>query len=266
MNRLKFIGVGSGIICCPAHRKAMQRRSPDIALRPTQPSPRRCINTGCFLHICATHNGAYTQLPARAYTLGQAAAMSKSRWSTYLLPRPNPVPDRPTHISYEPLPVAHGNTKNSHQPSCDTKLLSRSHHFPQSSRRRFSGWRGGVVASIVVTASVLLNIVLAIIAATVWDPKDGIATVWTGNCKIASRGATVTHLLINLLSTLLLGASNYCMQRLVAPTRQEIDIAHAQKKWLDICIPSVRNISSINSKRMLLWLLLGLSSVPLHLM
>jgi hypothetical protein len=54
------------------------------------------------------------------------------------------------------------------------------------------------------------------------------------------------------------------MQRLVAPTRKEIDDAHAKRKWLDIGIPSVRNLTLINKTRVFLWLLLGLSSVPLH--
>lgn len=54
------------------------------------------------------------------------------------------------------------------------------------------------------------------------------------------------------------------MQRLVAPTRQEIDDAHAKKKWLDIGMPSLRNLSAIHKGRMWLWIVLGLSSVPLH--
>jgi hypothetical protein len=75
---------------------------------------------------------------------------------------------------------------------------------------------------------------------------------------------TALHLLINLLSSLLLGASNYCMQRLVAPTRKEIDAVHAKRDWLDIGMPSVRNLPSINKGRTLLWVFLGLSSIPLH--
>ncbi|KAF6793076.1 hypothetical protein CMUS01_16111 [Colletotrichum musicola] len=56
------------------------------------------------------------------------------------------------------------------------------------------------------------------------------------------------------------------MQCLVAPTRAEINNAHQRKKWLDIGIPSVRNILSIRWKKKLLWLLLSLSSLPLHLL
>lgn len=134
-------------------------------------------------------------------------------------------------------------------------------------RARLSGWRGGVVACIAVAAFVLLlNIILAIVAVAAWNPVGGIATAYTGDCDVAARWTTVIHLLINLLSSLLLGASNYCMQRLVAPTRKEIDNAHARKKWLDIGMPSVRNLLLINKRRVALWVLLGLSSMPLHFM
>ncbi|KAJ4357542.1 uncharacterized protein N0V89_002118 [Didymosphaeria variabile] len=54
------------------------------------------------------------------------------------------------------------------------------------------------------------------------------------------------------------------MQRLVAPTRKEIDDAHSTRKWLDIGMPSVRNLASISKVRMVIWVLLGLSSIPLH--
>ena len=56
------------------------------------------------------------------------------------------------------------------------------------------------------------------------------------------------------------------MQCLTAPTRTDIDEAHAKGRRLDIGILSVRNLGSIGVKRVLLWSLLGLSSVPLHLL
>lgn len=74
------------------------------------------------------------------------------------------------------------------------------------------------------------------------------------------------HILINIVSTLLLGASNYCMQTVSAPMRQDVDNAHARGKWLDIGIPSVRNVLYIEKRRLVVWLCLGLSSLPLHFM
>jgi hypothetical protein len=54
------------------------------------------------------------------------------------------------------------------------------------------------------------------------------------------------------------------MQTVSAPMREDLDKAHARGKWLDIGIPSVRNLLCIEKKRVLIWLCLGLSSVPLH--
>jgi len=72
--------------------------------------------------------------------------------------------------------------------------------------------------------------------------------------------------MINILSTLLLSASNYCMQCMSAPTRKEVDEAHAGRKWLDIGIQSLRNVSKIEKKRGVLYCLLAFSSIPLHLL
>lgn len=72
------------------------------------------------------------------------------------------------------------------------------------------------------------------------------------------------HLAINVLSTVLLGASNYCMQCLSSPTRGDVDKAHSKGVWLDIGVPSVRNLRRISGRRFALWCLLAVSSIPLH--
>lgn len=74
------------------------------------------------------------------------------------------------------------------------------------------------------------------------------------------------HLVINILSTLLLGACNYSMQCLSSPTRAEIDKAHNKGVWLDIGVPSVRNLRRLSTARVTLWWLLAISSIPLHLL
>jgi len=125
----------------------------------------------------------------------------------------------------------------------------------------------GVVDSSLLSLAIfvlLLNITCAIVAAAAGNPQRGIATAYTSDCKVASRWTTGLNLLINVLSSLLLGASSYCMQRLVAPTRREIDKAHAKGKWLDVGVLSLRNLSYIHKNRLILWILLALSSIPLH--
>jgi hypothetical protein len=146
--------------------------------------------------------------------------------------------------------------------------LSSSNTFslPSHERQaRFSGWRGGFVLAIAGSSLVLLfNIACAIVAAAAGTPQDGIATIYTGDCDVASQWSMGLHILINVLSSALLGASSYCMQRLVAPTREEIDKAHEKGKWLDVGVLSLRNLSNINKKRLTFWALLALSSIPLH--
>ncbi|KAL9601249.1 MAG: hypothetical protein Q9219_002654 [cf. Caloplaca sp. 3 TL-2023] len=91
-------------------------------------------------------------------------------------------------------------------------------------------------------------------------------TFFEGSCAKARNLTIWLHLLINVLSTVLLAASNYCMQCLSSPTRAKIDRAHARHRWLDIGVPSVRNLFRISRSRALLWSLLALSSFPLHLL
>ena len=94
----------------------------------------------------------------------------------------------------------------------------------------------------------------------------GLVEVYKGRCAKVQQLDIWTHLAINTLSTLLLGGSNYCMQCLCAPTRNEVDYAHNQGKWLDIGVPSIRNLKRVSTNKAYLWWMLGLSSVPLHLM
>lgn len=96
--------------------------------------------------------------------------------------------------------------------------------------------------------------------------NEGKRVLYSGQCDTTKEINIVIHLLINVLSTVLLGASNYCMQCMSAPTRAEADRSHASFKWVDIGIPSVRNLGRIRGLRVVLWLLLGLSSLPLHLL
>ncbi|MCJ1423441.1 hypothetical protein MMC29_001324 [Sticta canariensis] len=91
-----------------------------------------------------------------------------------------------------------------------------------------------------------------------------ILTLFEGSCSRVKTNDTIYHILINILSTLLLGASNLSMQLLAAPTRREVDKAHSEGKWLDIGVPSWRNLRSISRIRLLMWWCLALSSIPLH--
>jgi hypothetical protein len=96
--------------------------------------------------------------------------------------------------------------------------------------------------------------------------NEGVATIFTGNADDVSRMSTLLHIVINVLSTLLLSASNYAMQVLTAPTRDQCLEAHRQGNFLDIGIPSLCNITSISLRSKLLCVALATSSIPLHLL
>lgn len=116
----------------------------------------------------------------------------------------------------------------------------------------------------------VVNVVLVVVAlASVTRKgryKNRIGVLNSGRSTDMARLGAVYHVLINILSTGLLASSNYCMQLLCAPTRDDVDVAHAQEQWLDIGILSVRNLQYASRRRLILWMILMISSIPLHLM
>lgn len=125
------------------------------------------------------------------------------------------------------------------------------------------GWRFGAIGgAFAATVVLLVNLVVTIVCAIYQDN----GALYRGDCDKVEKINTVLHWLINLLSSVLLSSSNYCMQCLSAATRKEIDVAHARGKWLDIGVLSTRNLRCISKKRAMLWVVLLLSSLPLHLL
>jgi hypothetical protein len=135
-------------------------------------------------------------------------------------------------------------------------------------KSRFNGWQWGVLTGSAVSALVLvMNCIFVLVGAlTGQGYNEGIATIFTGNADDVSRMSTLLHIVINVLSTLLLSASNYAMQVLAAPTRYECVKAHRQETFLDIGILSMRNIKSIPLRSKMLFFALAMSSIPLHLL
>ncbi len=117
-----------------------------------------------------------------------------------------------------------------------------------------------------ILAILLANLGLTIYAVTQYDSQNGVGVIYQGDCGTVASLDQWLHLAINLLGTGMLSASNYCMQLQAAPTRADVDRAHERGRWLDIGVSSVRNIRYIGNGRRLAWLLLAVSSVPIHLM
>ncbi|KAF4760760.1 hypothetical protein HAV15_006242 [Penicillium sp. str.  len=91
------------------------------------------------------------------------------------------------------------------------------------------------------------------------------AVIYQSSCTLSNRWDIALHLTINILGTSILAASNYCMQTLVAPTREEIDEFHVRGRWLDIGSASVKNLLAIGRGRLVLWVVLLITTTPFHL-
>ena len=112
----------------------------------------------------------------------------------------------------------------------------------------------------------VINVIVTIWGTARFGVHGALVTIQGGDCSKSKKLSLWLHLAINILSTLLLGASNYCMQCLSSPSRAEIDSAHSEHIWLDIGVPSVRNLRRVSWNKIILWWLFAVSTIPLHLL
>lgn len=112
----------------------------------------------------------------------------------------------------------------------------------------------------------VINVFVTIWGSAKFGVHGSLVTIQDGDCSKTTQLSLWLHLAINILSTLLLGASNYCMQCLSSPSRPEIDRAHSRHIWLDIGVPSVRNLRRVSWNKIILWWLFAISTIPLHLL
>jgi hypothetical protein len=134
--------------------------------------------------------------------------------------------------------------------------------------RRPQPWRYGILLGFYTSLFVFVsNVALLLVGAFLRGGySGGIGILYQGKAENVVRTSTAYHVFINVLSTILLTSSNYCMQILCAPTRAEMDHAHKRATWVDIGLLSFRNLQHIPSRRLILWSLLAFSSLPLHLL
>ena len=146
-------------------------------------------------------------------------------------------------------------------------MRSYYHHKLEKPWQFMNGYRFAVLCCAYAAGVVLvINIAFTIWAMKKVGHQTGLGILQKGSCNETKNLTFWLHLAINVLSTTLLGASNYSMQCLSSPTRAEIDKAHSQGIWLDIGVPSIRNLRKIPTNRIILWWMIALSSIPLHLL
>lgn len=142
---------------------------------------------------------------------------------------------------------------------------------PPQSRRCFSrlrGWRVTILAGACLTSLVMLvNIGLLIWAyRNAIESHSGILTLHRGQRQEMKKILTWSHLGINILSTLILSASTAGLQCVSMPTREELDEAHERGRWMHVGVLGLRNFFHISNWRRVVWILLAISSVPIHLL
>lgn len=153
----------------------------------------------------------------------------------------------------------------------DAKLLTDESHpsglKTATTKQSFKACRGGVRNVPIYGISILtLNVALAGWLATRADSLGDLIVLSRCSCHTSKAVIQAMHLLINLLASLLLAASNYCLQILNSPLREELDAAHESKKSMCVGIPNIRNLWQISWTRRVLWPVLALSSSPVHLL
>jgi hypothetical protein len=84
------------------------------------------------------------------------------------------------------------------------------------------------------------------------------------DCASFKRKHTAWSLFLNTLATLVFVASNYGLQCLSSPTREDLDAAHAEGHAMEVGLPSVKNLLRIGWTRRVIWLLLATSGLPMH--
>jgi hypothetical protein len=121
----------------------------------------------------------------------------------------------------------------------------------------------GLALAIIV---LIVNLIILVWTYSRFQIQNSSAVLFTGSCARASTITAVAELVINVLSTLLLAASNNCAQLLISPSRTEVDRAHENGVWIHVGVVSARNFKWIGRWRIVMWAVLFASSLPLHLL
>ncbi|GKT50931.1 uncharacterized protein ColSpa_11112 [Colletotrichum spaethianum] len=128
--------------------------------------------------------------------------------------------------------------------------------------RMKSGWRAGIALNIVIGFFILIvAIVCLVLALVVVGMIRGESRIFEGDCAAASNIKIGVFVAINVVTVVLLSAANYVFQVLSSPTRIEVDMAHDGRRWLDIGVPSFRNLRFVSKPRVIMTVIIMLAAV-----
>ncbi|KAL0942169.1 uncharacterized protein CTRU02_200054 [Colletotrichum truncatum] len=139
----------------------------------------------------------------------------------------------------------------------------RERHSGQSSFSRMkSGWRAGIALNIVIGFVILIvAIVCLVLALVVVGMIRGESKLFGGSCSKSEDIKIGLFVAINVITIILLATANYVFQVLSSPTRIEIEMAHDAHRWVDIGVPSLRNLRFVSNPRVVLTVIIMLAAV-----
>jgi hypothetical protein len=136
----------------------------------------------------------------------------------------------------------------------ERQFLSGSRGKSGGGWRRFTGgWRAGVALNTLLSSLIFMaGLACLLVAASKASLQAGHSTILSGSCQTVSGITWGLQAAVNIFSVVLIAGATYVFQVLSAPTSAEVAVAHQNKKWLDIGIPSFRNFAHIENARVFL--------------
>ncbi|KAK0613461.1 hypothetical protein B0T14DRAFT_436573 [Immersiella caudata] len=120
--------------------------------------------------------------------------------------------------------------------------------------RQFTvGWKAGVALNALLTILILVaGLICLIYALSRGSGTAGKSVIFSGSCAKVSAINWGLHAAINVFVAVLVAGANYVFQVLSSPTRTEVAVAHFRRRWVDIGIPSFRNLGHVEKGRVVL--------------
>jgi hypothetical protein len=158
------------------------------------------------------------------------------------------------------------NTRSGSHEDLD-RILPGGHDGFARDRAWMTGWRGGVAVNAFVSFLVLVvGIVCLILAVSKARMLGGETAIFEGRCDGAERIGWGVRAVISVFVVVLLAIGNYVFQVLSSPTRRELAAAHDRYQWMDIGVPSWRNLRFVSNTRVFLAAVILLAAFSTQLM
>jgi hypothetical protein len=132
-----------------------------------------------------------------------------------------------------------------------------------------NGWRRAAQVNIAVLVVITVTMFCFLMASISREKTFERAYMFfAGTCDggSATQINVGLHLMLNVVSTAIFASSHFFMQVLNSPSRREVDAAHAAKSRMSIGVPSIRNIFRVSRFETCCWVVISVSSIPIHLL